>query len=279
MARKRVRDIEKVYSIPKFAAKLRRLADALEANGLMLPELSDELRAQIAARLPAEASTRNPVDLIASGDPEDRAKFMTLFNTNVQFAEVAIARRTPENVVEFRYRGGTDVYVTTVAPETGARSGGVRILRSRADARALRVLLEGRNGHTYDLFLRTTRQPAAVRGATLVREGGGDPILRVSFDGAGLEYTRREVVVKEVTVPATEPFVPDAARIEALGITPRELEVLQLIAEGLSTKEMADRLFVSENTVKTHTGRVLEKLGASRRTQAVQLAKNQRIIA
>ena len=42
---------------------------------------------------------------------------------------------------------------------------------------------------------------------------------------------------------------------------------------------MADRLFVSENTVKTHTGRVLEKLGASRRTQAVQLAKRQRIIA
>ena len=60
-------------------------------------------------------------------------------------------------------------------------------------------------------------------------------------------------------------------RIEALGITPRELEVLQLIAEGLSNKEMADRLFVSENTVKTHASRVFDKLGASRRTQAVQL--------
>ena len=95
----------------------------------------------------------------------------------------------------------------------------------------------------------------------------------------GLSITRREVVVKEVPVPATEPFVPDAARIETLGITPRELEVLQLIAEGLSTKEMAERLFVSENTVKTHTSRVLDKLGASRRTQAVQLAKSQRIIA
>ena len=95
----------------------------------------------------------------------------------------------------------------------------------------------------------------------------------------GLAMTRREIVVKEVLVPSPEPFVPDTARIEALGLTPRELEVLQLIAEGLSTREMADRLFVSENTVKTHIGRVLDKLGASRRTQAVQVAKSQRIIA
>jgi DNA-binding NarL/FixJ family response regulator len=73
--------------------------------------------------------------------------------------------------------------------------------------------------------------------------------------------------------------VPNTERIEAIGLTPRELEVLQLIADGLSTKEMAERLFVSENTVKTHSSRVLEKLGASRRTQAVQLAKTQGIIA
>ncbi|HJU44832.1 MAG TPA: helix-turn-helix transcriptional regulator [Vicinamibacterales bacterium] len=95
----------------------------------------------------------------------------------------------------------------------------------------------------------------------------------------GLTITKREIVVKEVPVPAAAQFEPDTARIEALGLTPRELEVLQLIADGLSTREMADRLFVSENTVKTHISRVLDKLGASRRTQAVQLAKSQRIIA
>ena len=100
----------------------------------------------------------------------------------------------------------------------------------------------------------------------------------------GLTLTGRKVVVKEVTVevpvPASsDPFVANAARIEALSITPRELEVLQLIADGLSNKEMAERLFVSENTIKTHTSRVFDKLGASRRTQAVQLAKTQRIIA
>jgi DNA-binding CsgD family transcriptional regulator len=108
----------------------------------------------------------------------------------------------------------------------------------------------------------------------------------------GVSLTGRPVVVKEVEVkvpvevpvevrvPAPAgPFTPDAARIDALGITPRELEVLQLIAEGLSNKEMADRLFVSENTVKTHTSRVFDKLGASRRTQAVQLAKTQGLLA
>src|SRR5262245_1698336 len=84
----------------------------------------------------------------------------------------------------------------------------------------------------------------------------------------------------EVPVPAPAgPFVPDAARADALGLTGRELEVLQLVAEGLSTREMADRLFVSENTVKTHASRVFDKLGASRRTQAVQLAKSQGLIA
>ena len=98
----------------------------------------------------------------------------------------------------------------------------------------------------------------------------------------GYRLTRKEIVIKHVEVPVAvpaEPFVADQARIDALGITPRELEVLQLIAEGLSTKEMADRLFVSDNTVKTHTSRVFDKLGANRRTQAVQLAKTQRIIA
>lgn len=99
----------------------------------------------------------------------------------------------------------------------------------------------------------------------------------------GLTITGRKVTIKEVPVPVPVPredgpFVADAARIEALGMTPRELEVLQLIAEGLSNKEMAERLFVSENTVKTHTSRVFDKLGASRRTQAVQLAKSQGLL-
>jgi NarL family two-component system response regulator LiaR len=96
----------------------------------------------------------------------------------------------------------------------------------------------------------------------------------------GLKLTRptETVVVREVLVPAPESFVRDDARVESLGLTPRELEILQLIAEGLSNRQIAERVFVSENTVKTHASRVFEKLGARRRTQAVQLGKELRVI-
>jgi DNA-binding CsgD family transcriptional regulator len=93
----------------------------------------------------------------------------------------------------------------------------------------------------------------------------------------GQHLTRPKVVVREVPVeiqvPVTGPFTLNVAKQDELGITPRELDVLRLIAEGLSTREMADRLCVSENTIKTHCSRVLDKLGASRRTQAVQVGK------
>jgi ATP/maltotriose-dependent transcriptional regulator MalT len=60
---------------------------------------------------------------------------------------------------------------------------------------------------------------------------------------------------------------------EQFGITRRELEVLGLIAQGMSNREIAGKLFVSENTVKTHSSRVFDKLGVRRRTQAVQVGK------
>ena len=94
----------------------------------------------------------------------------------------------------------------------------------------------------------------------------------------GLKLTRDTIVIREVAVPAPINFVRDQSKLESLGITPRELEILQLIAEGLSNKEIAARVYVSENTVKTHSSRVFDKLGARRRTQAVQLGKELRLI-
>ena len=81
-----------------------------------------------------------------------------------------------------------------------------------------------------------------------------------------------------VAQPASEPFTVDDRQRGALGITPRELEVLALIADGLSNREISDRLCVSENTVKTHSSRLFDKLGAKRRTQAVHLGKAARLI-
>jgi NarL family two-component system response regulator LiaR len=96
--------------------------------------------------------------------------------------------------------------------------------------------------------------------------------------GLKLTRTRETVVVREVHVPVQGPFVLNAARQEQLGITRRELEILELIAAGLSNREIAERTYVSENTVKTHAASVFEKLNAKRRTQAVQLAKEAGLI-
>lgn len=91
----------------------------------------------------------------------------------------------------------------------------------------------------------------------------------------GLKLTRKEqvVVVKEVPVRAPVAFTLNEAKVADLGITPRELEILDLIAKGLSNRGIAERLFVSENTVKTHSSRLFDKLSAKRRTQAVQIGK------
>jgi ATP/maltotriose-dependent transcriptional regulator MalT len=73
-------------------------------------------------------------------------------------------------------------------------------------------------------------------------------------------------------------FAVNDAEIKRLGITKRELEVLELIAAGLSNKEIADKLFVSPSTVKTHSSNLFTKLDAQRRTQAIQRAKELRIL-
>ncbi|MBC7791233.1 MAG: response regulator transcription factor [Anaerolineae bacterium] len=98
----------------------------------------------------------------------------------------------------------------------------------------------------------------------------------------GLKLTRRTdtIIVREVEVPvpASLPFARNDETLRSLGITPRELEILEQIAAGLSNREIGEKLFVSENTVKTHSSRLFDKLGAKRRTQAVQLAKELRLI-
>ncbi len=109
-------------------------------------------------------------------------------------------------------------------------------------------------------------------------------VIALVFLGLGVwlakQLTRPKTVLVEKTVyvASTENFQRNEQALEALGISKRELEVLELIAEGLSNHEIAERLFVSLNTVKTHGSKLFEKLDVKRRTQAVEAAKRLGII-
>jgi DNA-binding CsgD family transcriptional regulator len=139
-----------------------------------------------------------------------------------------------------------------------------------------RVLLFGSIGGVLIALLKVVEYQHFVRMYPTEVYGG---ILAVVFTAAGaylgLKLTRPKevVVVKEVRVRETGPFVLDTARLAELGITPREHEVLRLIAEGLSNREIGERLFVSDGTVKTHSSRLFQKLGVERRVQAVAKAR------
>ncbi len=102
-------------------------------------------------------------------------------------------------------------------------------------------------------------------------------LTAITFAALGVWLGQRLVAPARPVAPRDAPEAKNAASVEpareAAGMTRRELEILSLIAEGLSNKEIAGKLFVSENTVKTHASRVFDKLGARRRTQAVQMGK------
>jgi NarL family two-component system response regulator LiaR len=89
----------------------------------------------------------------------------------------------------------------------------------------------------------------------------------------GLKLTRKRTII--ITNPK---FQFDESRLEKLGISKREYEVLELMAKGFSNQEIADKLFVSLNTIKTHSSNLFLKLEAKRRTQAIQRAKELNLI-
>ena len=108
--------------------------------------------------------------------------------------------------------------------------------------------------------------------------------LALLFTGLGIWLAVKLAKPKVRTVVVVQP-APEAPGVEVdekelarLGLSGREQEVLQLMAEGLSNQEIADRLFVSLNTIKTHCSRIFEKLDVRRRTQAIEKSKRLRLI-
>ena len=147
----------------------------------------------------------------------------------------------------------------------------VEVLAYGAGLGVLTVVLD-LAGYRFLGFLGTERSVSLYAGAVAV-------VFAAVGIWLGAKIWKREpsVIVREVPAP-TGPFARDERRLAELGITPRELEILELIAAGMSNREIGEKLFVSENTVKTHASRVFDKLGARRRTEAVQLAKEARLI-
>lgn len=86
------------------------------------------------------------------------------------------------------------------------------------------------------------------------------------------------IIEKEVVIEPAGNFEFNQKAMEELGLSKRELEVLQLMAEGLSNTEIANRLFVSLNTIKTHVSKLFEKMDVKRRTQAIEMARRLSLI-
>lgn len=111
-------------------------------------------------------------------------------------------------------------------------------------------------------------------------------IIALLFTGLGIWLTTKlrkpkvetVIVEREILVTPPSEFVMNEKELNRLNLSRRELEVLELMATGLSNQEIADRLFVSLNTIKTHTAQLFEKMEVKRRTQAVDLAKKLSII-
>lgn len=139
------------------------------------------------------------------------------------------------------------------------------------------VLLYGLLGGALIALLKLVEYRYLVLEHSLQIYGG---IVAVLFTALGIWLGQKLTRTKEVVIVRNaKPFTIDKAALETLGITPREHEILTLIAAGLSNREIAEKLFVSQNTVKTHSSRLFEKLNARRRTQAVQIAKQSGLIA
>lgn len=104
--------------------------------------------------------------------------------------------------------------------------------------------------------------------------------IALIFTGLGIWLALKLTKPKVKTVVVEQPvyitqhnFVLNEQELNKLQISKRELEVLQLMSEGLSNKEMADRLFLSVSTIKTHANNLFGKLDVTRRTQAISKGK------
>ncbi|HXG64360.1 MAG TPA: GH116 family glycosyl hydrolase [Blastocatellia bacterium] len=146
-------------------------------------------RIVIAPALPLDAQVRSAT---VNGRA---AKFQAARMGDGQRVEVVVENPAPSVEVGYTLDEGTDVYLEPVTPLPGATNEGLRVLRSRAEANALRLTLEGLGGRAYSLWVRSPRRVGGVEGVRVGETRGRDTQLTVNFDGPGDSYTRRELTI------------------------------------------------------------------------------------
>jgi hypothetical protein len=114
---------------------------------------------------------------------------------DIQQAQIAVDAPPAQTTITIDYAEGSDVYTEISAPAPGAENTGLRILRSTAAKDQLRLLLEGRGGRSYTLFVRTPRRVGQAAGVTLKPSRGGDVQADIAFEGPSDRYVRREIVL------------------------------------------------------------------------------------
>jgi hypothetical protein len=143
----------------------------------------------VAPALPLDARVRG---VSLHGRP---TTFTSTREGDVQRPEISFAAELPDTEIVFDYDEGTEVYLAPQPLLRGETNQGLRILRARAEAGTLRLLLEGRGGRTYTLGIRTPHKLGSATDVSVRVGGRGEQWLNVSFNSPASKYVRREVVV------------------------------------------------------------------------------------
>lgn len=168
----------------RYDLSLERGEGRLQIN---VTNLSGEaMQWEMAPAFPLDATVQS---VMVDGNEVD---FETSRAGNLQRAAVQL-EPTSEAEIVYRYDEGTEVYMRHEEPAAGARSQGLRILRSRPAYGMLHLVLEGLGGRTYSLSVRTPYRVEATEGVRIERSEAGDTVLHVSFDGPSGEYQQRSL--------------------------------------------------------------------------------------
>jgi DNA-binding NarL/FixJ family response regulator len=163
-----------------------------------------------------------------------------------------------------------DVVLLELEPQDDHPASFLSTLDTELHAPAIVVLVDELSGAWVTEVLRSQ-----VRGVLPSEATADEIVAAVEATAAGLIVLHPDAVNGLLSIAPSTPRMPGAAQ---QALTPREIEVLGMLAEGLGNKTIARRLGISEHTVKFHVGSIFSKLNASSRTEAVTLGARQGLI-